>query len=48
MQQAWPTKLAELNRLFDKRHEAIVAPELLLEPDYVPEVDEALLDAAGQ
>lgn len=31
--------LAELNRLFDKRHEAIVAPDLLLDTSYAPDLD---------
>jgi hypothetical protein len=31
--------VAELNTLFGKRHEAIIAPDLLTNADYVPEVE---------
>lgn len=36
--------VAELNRLYSRRGEAIVSPELLLEPSYAPEVDQSLLE----
>lgn len=36
--------IAELTDLFDKRNEAIIAPDLLTDSTYVPEVDEELLN----
>jgi hypothetical protein len=37
--------VAELNMLFNRRHEAIIAPDLLTDSTFVPEVDENLLKA---
>ena len=36
--------IAELTDLFDKRNEAIIAPDLLTDSTYVPEVDEKLMN----
>jgi hypothetical protein len=33
------TLLTELNNLFSKRHEAVVSPDLLTNPEYAPAVD---------
>ena len=36
--------LTDLNNLYSRRSEAILAPDLLLEPSYAPEVDPRLLE----
>ena len=38
---ALTSTLSELSRLFDRRNEAVVAPELLLDTEFVPPIEEA-------
>lgn len=40
--------VGELNTLYNKRHEAVVSPDLLTSPGYTPEVDERLQDPSLQ
>ena len=40
--------IAELNGLFDRRHEAIIAPDLLTDNTFVPDIDEAYLENQGE
>jgi hypothetical protein len=42
--QALVDLISDLNLLFNRRHEAVVSPDLLLEPSYTPDVDSSLLD----
>jgi hypothetical protein len=39
--------VADMNQLYGRRTEAIEDPDLLMDTDYVPEVDDEILDAAG-
>jgi hypothetical protein len=44
--QALVDLVSDLNLLFNRRHEAVVSPDLLLEPSYTPDVDPSLLDTS--
>jgi hypothetical protein len=38
------TLLSDLHLMFNRRQEAVVSPDLLLEPGYTPDVDPSLLN----